>query len=67
MGRRPKPLLPWAGSRAAARVFLGREYAARRDDLPDGLRETATTAPLQAIIDLDALTTIEPSCGYGRD
>jgi hypothetical protein len=39
------------------------------DALPDTLRETTTAEALQAIVDLDlnALATVEPPRGYGRD
>jgi predicted phage gp36 major capsid-like protein len=44
-------------------------YTAWFDALPEALRDTATAAALQAIIDLDldALSAIEPPRGYGRD
>jgi hypothetical protein len=37
--------------------------------LPDALRDTPTAETLQAIVDLDleALASIEPPRGYGRD
>jgi hypothetical protein len=35
--------------------------------LPDSLRDSATAEALLAIVDLDALTAIEPPRGYGRD
>lgn len=45
------------------------EYAAWSDALPDSLRDSATAHALQEIIDLDldALATIQPPQGYGRD
>jgi len=45
------------------------ECAAWFDALPENLREGATAAALQAIIDLDldTLAEIEPPRGYGRD
>ena len=45
------------------------EYAAWSDGLPDNLRDGATAQALQEIIDidLDALATILPPRGYGRD
>ena len=51
------------------RRALQAEYAAWCDALPDSLRDTATAAALQAIVDLDLdeLTTIVPPRGYGRD
>ena len=50
-------------------LALQAEYAAWSDNLPDGLRDTATAEALQAIVDLDLddLTAIVPPCGYGRD
>jgi hypothetical protein len=50
-------------------VALQAEYAAWYDVLPDNLRETATGAALQAIVDLDLddLVSIEPARGFGRD
>jgi hypothetical protein len=50
-------------------LTLQAEYAAWCDALPDALRDTPTAAALQAIVDLDldALTSIEPPRGYGRD
>ncbi len=49
--------------------MLQADYAAWADNLPDGLRDTATAEALQAIVDLDLdnLATIEPPRGYGRD
>jgi hypothetical protein len=45
------------------------EYAAWYDGLPDNLRDTATAAALQAIVDLDfdELAAIVLPRGYGRD
>jgi hypothetical protein len=50
-------------------VALQAEYAAWHDVLPDNLRDTATGAALQAIVDLnlDDLISIEPPRGFGRD
>lgn len=50
-------------------LALQAECAAWHDALPDGLRDTATAAALQAIVDLDldTLAAIEPPRGYGRD
>ncbi|MGH7077362.1 MAG: hypothetical protein ACREFU_04620 [Acetobacteraceae bacterium] len=50
-------------------LALQTEYAAWCDALPASLRDTATAEALLAIVDLDldALTTIEPPRGYGRD
>jgi hypothetical protein len=53
----------------AGLLALQAEYAAWYDGLPDNLRETATAAALQAIVDLDLdeLVAIVPPRGYGRD
>jgi len=50
-------------------VALQAEYAAWYDVLADNLRDTATGAALQAIVDLDLddLISIEPPRGFGRD
>jgi hypothetical protein len=48
-------------------LALQAEYAAWLNVLPDSLRDSATAAALQAIVDLDALAKIEPLCGYDRD
>ena len=50
-------------------VALQAEYAAWYDVLLDNLRDTATAAALQAIVDLDLddLVSIEPPRGFGRD
>lgn len=50
-------------------LALQAEYAAWADALPDGLSDTATAEALRAIVelDLDALASIEPPRGYGRD
>ena len=53
----------------AGLIALQAEYAAWYDVLPDNLRDTATGAALQAIVDLDLddLVSIEPPRGFGRD
>jgi hypothetical protein len=53
----------------AGLIALQAEYAAWYDVLPDNLRDTATGAALQAIVDLDFddLISIEPPRGFGRD
>ena len=50
-------------------LALQAEYAAWYDALPDSLRDTATAAALQAIVelDLDELQAIVPPRGFGRD
>jgi hypothetical protein len=53
----------------AGLLALQAEYAAWYDVLPDNLRDTATAAALQAIVDLDLdeLAAIVPPRGFGRD
>jgi hypothetical protein len=53
----------------AGLLALQAEYAAWHDALPDSLRDTATAAALQAIVDLDLdeLAAVVPPLGYGRD
>jgi hypothetical protein len=53
----------------AGLIALQAEYAAWYDVLPHNLRDTATAAALQAIVDLDLddLVSIEPPRGFGRD
>ena len=53
----------------AGLLALQAEYAAWYDGLPGNLRDTATAAALQAIVDLDLdeLAGIVPPRGYGRD
>jgi hypothetical protein len=50
-------------------LVLQTEYAAWCDALPDSLRHSATADALQEIVDLDldALASIQPPRGYGRD
>ena len=50
-------------------LALQAAYTAWCEALPDGLRDTPTAEVLQAIadLDLDALASIEPPRGYGRD
>ena len=50
-------------------LALQAAYAAWCDALPDALRDTATAAALQAIVDLDldTIAAIELPRGYGRD
>jgi hypothetical protein len=50
-------------------VVLRVEYTAWHDALPDSLRDTATGAALQAVVDLepDDLISIGPPRGFGRD
>ena len=53
----------------AGLIALQAEHAVWYDVLPDNLRDTATGAALQAIVDLDLddLISIEPPRGFGRD
>jgi hypothetical protein len=48
---------------------LQAEYAAWYEGLPDNLRDNPTGEALEIIVDLDldALATIVPPRGYGRD
>lgn len=50
-------------------LSLQAEYIAWCEALPDALRDTATAAALEAIVDLDLepLTAVDPPRGYGRD
>ena len=50
-------------------LTLQASYTAWLEALPDALRDTPTAETLQAIVDLDleALASIEPPRGYGRD
>jgi hypothetical protein len=55
---------------ALAELFaVQAECAAWFDALPESLRDGATAAALQEIIDLDldAIVTVQPPRGYGRD
>jgi len=53
----------------AVPVALQAEYAAWLDALPETLRDGVTGEALQAIVelDLDKLTAVVPTRGYGRD
>ena len=53
----------------AVALTIQAECAAWFDALPDGLRDSATAAALQEIIDLDleAIAAVRPPRGYGRD
>jgi hypothetical protein len=77
--RRPPPRQPrptralsrvqrWRAA-VAELVALQTEYAAWLDALPETLREGATGAALQAVVDLDLdeICAIEPPRGFGRD
>ena len=50
-------------------IAVQAECAAWFDALPDSLRDSATAAALEAMIelDLDAIAAIQPPLGYGRD
>ena len=50
-------------------VAVQAECVAWFDALPESLRDNATAAALQAMIDLDldAIAAIQPPLGYGRD
>ena len=66
---RPQHPLSSAGAIHRRTPRLQAEYAAWWEVLPDSLRDTATAAALQAIVDLDLdeLAAIVPPRGYGRD
>jgi len=50
-------------------IAVQAECAAWYDALPESLRDSATAAALQEMIDLDleAIAAIQPPLGYGRD
>jgi hypothetical protein len=54
---------------AAELVIVQIECAAWWDAMPEGLRDTPTGEALRAIVelDLDAITSVEPPRGFGRD
>ena len=53
----------------AEMIAVQGECAAWFDALPESLRDSATAAALQEIIDLDldAIAAVQPPRGYGRD
>jgi hypothetical protein len=53
----------------AEMIAVQAECAAWFDALPESLRDSATAAALQDMIDLDldAISTVQPPLGYGRD
>jgi hypothetical protein len=53
----------------AEMIAVQAECASWFDALPDSLRDGATAAALQEIIDLDleAIAAVQPPLGYGRD
>ncbi len=58
----------WNG--ALAEMFaVQAECAAWFEALPDSLRDSATAAALEAMIDLDldSIAAVQPPLGYGRD
>ncbi len=65
--RRARPQR-WRGA-IAELLALPAAYAAWYEALPDSLRDSATAAALQEIVDLDldALAAIIPPRSYGRD
>lgn len=48
-------------------LSLQAEYIAWCEALPDALRDTATAAALETIVDLEPLAAVDPPRGYGRD
>jgi hypothetical protein len=72
--KRGKPVDRWSrpqrwNDALAEMLALQAGYVAWLDVLPDSLRDSATAAALQVIVDLDldALAEIEPTRGYSRD
>jgi hypothetical protein len=69
----PRPARPSRSKRwndaLAELVAIQAECAAWFEALPDSLRDSATAAALQEMIDLDldAIVAIQPPLGYGRD
>ena len=53
----------------AEMIAVQAECAAWFDALPESLRDSATAAALQEMIDLDldAIAAVQPPLGYGRD
>ncbi len=53
----------------AEMIAVQAECTAWFDALPESLRDTATAAALQEIVDLDldAIAAVQPPRGYGRD
>ena len=71
--RSPRPprrsrTMRWNAALAEMLAVQG-ECAAWFDALPEGLRDNATAAALQEMIelDLDAIAAVQPPLGYGRD
>jgi len=54
---------------AISRHAVQAECAAWFDALPESLRDSATAAALQEMIDLDldSIAAVQPPLGYGRD
>ena len=54
---------------AAELIAVQAECAAWWEAMPEGLRDTPTAEALRAIVelDLDAITSVEPPRGFGRD
>jgi hypothetical protein len=50
-------------------IVVQAECAAWWEAMPEGLRDTRTGEALRAIVelDLDAITSVEPPRGFGRD
>ena len=71
--KQPRPSRQSRGKRwdnaLAAMMTVQAECAAWLEALPESLRDSATAAALQEIIDLDleSLAAVRPPLGYGRD
>jgi hypothetical protein len=48
-------------------IVVQAECAAWWEAMPEGLRDTRTGEALRAIVELDAITSVEPPRGFGRD
>jgi len=80
-GNKPKPVVRYRrpadrrtrpqrwNDAAAELIVVQAECAAWWDAMPEGLRDTPTGEALRAIVelDLDAITSVEPPRGFGRD
>ena len=67
-GNGPRRSRPQRWHVAVAELLtLQAEYAVWLDSLPDATRSSATAEALQAMVDLDELSAIEPPRGFGRD
>ena len=68
--RPPRSSRPTRWNDALAEMFaIQAECAAWYEALPESLRNSATAAALEAMIDLDldSIAAVQPPLGYGRD